>query len=123
MIDCVAESGAQFVKFQIFIPQERATEDHPEWQLFNDWTLSEDDWKHAAQYARRKKLTILADIFGNTSFDICERIGVSGYKIHSEDLLNTHFIAKVASTNKLILINIFCGLWWWLVGFKNATAI
>ena len=33
LIDCVADSGAQIVKFQIFIPLERATEKHPEWKL------------------------------------------------------------------------------------------
>ena len=36
LIDCIAESGAQIIKFQIFTPLERATVDHSEWKIFND---------------------------------------------------------------------------------------
>ena len=36
LIGCVAEGGAHAIKFQIFVPSERATPDHAEWQIFND---------------------------------------------------------------------------------------
>ena len=80
---------------------ERATQDHPEWQIFSDLSLSEKEWQQVADYARKKKLTIFADIFGEVGFAIA-KINVDGYKIHSEDLLNTHFIAKVAAENKIL---------------------
>ena len=106
LIDCVSDSQAQIIKFQIFLPIERATEDHPEWQIFNDLALTKNEWARAVQYAREKDLIILADIFGDASFDIAEEIKVDGYKIHSEDLLNTYFIEKVAKTNKIVLIGV-----------------
>ena len=68
LIDCVADSGAQIVKFQIFIPLERATEQHPEWKIFNELSLSQQEWKEAAAYARARRLAIFADIFGDYSF-------------------------------------------------------
>ena len=43
LIDCVSDSQAQIIKFQIFLPIERATEDHPEWRIFNDLTLTKND--------------------------------------------------------------------------------
>ena len=88
LIDCVSDSQAQIIKFQIFLPIERATKDHPEWQIFNDLALTKNEWERAVQYAREKDLIILSDVFGDASFDIAEDIKVDGYKIHSEDLLN-----------------------------------
>ena len=102
----LSSKGVSLIKFQIFIPIERATQDHPEWQIFNDLSLSEKEWQQVAEYARKKKLTILADIFGEVGFAIAKKINVDGYKIHSEDLLNTHFIAKVAAENKILLIGV-----------------
>ncbi|SVB86623.1 uncharacterized protein METZ01_LOCUS239477, partial [marine metagenome] len=68
----VSDSQAQIIKFQIFLPIERATKDHPEWQIFNDLALTKNEWARAVQYAREKDLIILADIFGVASFDIAE---------------------------------------------------
>ncbi|MCF7907786.1 MAG: N-acetylneuraminate synthase family protein [Candidatus Omnitrophica bacterium] len=106
LIEAVAVSGADGVKFQIFIPQERANKDHHEWDIFNKLAISEEDWKAAANYARQKKLAVFADIFGEASFQIAKRIGVDGFKIHSEDLLNTFFISRVAQENKILMIGV-----------------
>lgn len=106
LIDCVTESGAQIIKFQIFTPLERVTRTHPEWQIFNDLVLTQQEWKQATNYAREYKLTIFADIFGDIGFSIAKEIGVDGYKIHSEDILNSHFIAKVAAENKILMIGV-----------------
>ena len=106
LIDCVADSGAQIVKFQIFIPLERATEQHPEWKIFNELSLSQQEWKEAAAHARARKLTIFADIFGDDGFAIAKAIGVDGFKIHSEDILNGHFVARVAAENKILMIGV-----------------
>ena len=77
LIDCVAEAGAQAIKFQIFVPLERATEDHPEWDIFNQLTLSSEDWRKAADYARKKSLLIFADIFGNEGFSIAKELNMT----------------------------------------------
>jgi spore coat polysaccharide biosynthesis protein SpsF (cytidylyltransferase family)/sialic acid synthase SpsE len=106
LIDCIAESGAQIIKFQIFTPLERATVDHSEWKIFNDLSLSKQEWHQAFDYARQYNLTIFADIFGEASFSIAKELGVDGYKIHSEDLLNTFFIATVAAEKKILMIGI-----------------
>lgn len=106
LIKCVADAGAQIVKFQIFTPEERAAKDHPEWEIFNKFTLKQDDWVRAAKEAHRLGLLIFADIFGEKSLAIAKKIGVDGFKIHSEDLLNTFFIRKVAQENKILMIGV-----------------
>lgn len=106
LIDTVADTRAEIIKFQIFLPKERATVDHHEWKIFNDLALTKKEWAIAAKYARKKNLIIFADIFGEESFKISKEIKVDGYKIHSEDLLNTFFIEKVAKTNQIVLLGI-----------------
>ena len=106
LIDLASESQAEIIKFQIFSPKERATVDHHEWQIFNDLALTKKEWTHAADYARKKNLIIFADIFGDESFQIAKEIKVDGYKVHSEDLLNTYFIEKVAKTNQILLLGV-----------------
>jgi len=106
LICCVSDSSAQIIKFQIFVPRERATPNHPEWKIFNDLALTEIEWQEAIQFARERNLTIFADIFGETSFQMAKNLGVDGFKIHSEDFLNSHFIAKVASEGKILIIGV-----------------
>ena len=106
LIDLASESQAEIIKFQIFSPKERATVDHHEWQIFNDLALTKKEWTYAADYARNKNLIIFADIFGDESFQIAKEIKVDGYKVHSEDLLNTYFIEKVAKTNQILLLGV-----------------
>tara|TARA_B100000315_G_scaffold164043_1_gene152636 strand:- start:6772 stop:8535 length:1764 start_codon:yes stop_codon:yes gene_type:complete len=106
LVDSAIDAGATIIKSQIFIPTERVKEDHPEWQLFNDVCLGEEGWEQSVAYARQKGLTFFADIFGVAGFEISRKLDVDGYKIHSEDLLNSHFIEKVASENKILIIGV-----------------
>lgn len=106
LIDIVEESEAEIIKFQIFLPKERATIEHHEWQIFNDLALTKNQWIEAAKYARSRNLLIFADIFGFESFKIAKDIKVDGYKVHSEDLLNTYLIEEIARTNQILLIGV-----------------
>lgn len=106
LIDCIVEARAQAVKFQIFTPLERVTPEHHEWEIFNKLTLSENNWKEAVSYARENRLIIFADVFGDEGFNIAKNLDVDGYKVHSEDLLNSNFIANVAAENKIVMIGV-----------------
>jgi len=106
LIDVVASGKADYIKFQIFELLERAVPGEEAWEIFKKLVLTPEEWEKAFLHARNKNLKILADVYGDFSFSLAKRLGVDGYKIHSEDLLNTFFIERVAKESKLLLISV-----------------
>tara|TARA_Y100000996_G_scaffold261511_1_gene205785 strand:- start:1101 stop:2843 length:1743 start_codon:yes stop_codon:yes gene_type:complete len=106
LVDIAAASGAKVIKFQIFNLKERAKDKTKESRIFKQLIISEKDWKFIINYSKRKNLLILADVYGNYSFDLAKKLKVDGYKIHSEDFFNTYFIEKVINDKKPVIINI-----------------
>ena len=106
LIDVTHDGGAQIVKFQIYKIEERALPNTKEWSLFSEWVLNDDEWKQAVEYARNKDLMIFADVYGQESLALADKLQVDGYKIHSEDVLNSHFILDVLRRDKTTLISV-----------------
>ena len=74
--------------------------------MFEHFSISEKNWIKASNYALKKNLIIFADVFGEKSLEISKKMKVSGYKIHSGDLLNSNFIFNVTKTNKIVLVGV-----------------
>ena len=106
LIDVVYDGGAQAVKFQIYKTHERALPNTKEWSLFDGWELSDGDWIYATNYAKNKNLIVFSDVYGKESLELSDELDVGGFKIHSEDVLNSHFILDVLSRNKPTLISV-----------------
>ncbi len=106
LVDLAHKLGCKNIKSQIFIPEERVTKTHPEWDLFNKVCLSPTNWKKASKYLDKKGINFFADIFGYEGLKIAKKLNIKGYKIHSEDFLNFHFIEDVIKLNKINLIGI-----------------
>ena len=106
LIDCVIESNCQIIKFQIFKTYERAVKGHKEWEIFSKLELSDEDWMWHVEYARSKGLFVFADVYGQDSFNLAKKLDIDGFKIHSEDLLNTQFIIDVCKSNKIVFIGV-----------------
>ena len=95
LIDCAIESKCQIIKFQVFKTFERAIKGHKEWGIFSKLELSEQEWIHQVKYAKESGLYVFVDVYGHDSFSMAKKMDGDGYKIHSEDLLNTDFILEV----------------------------
>ncbi len=106
LIDGVADAGAPIVKFQIFKAAERAIEGQKAWDIFSKLELPAADWEKAVAHARRRGLYVFADIFGKESLSLAQALGIDGFKIHAEDMLNSCLIAEAASTGKIVLIGV-----------------
>ena len=106
LIDVVYDGGAQAVKFQIYKTHERALPNTKEWSLFGGWELSDGDWIYATNYAKNKNLIVFSDVYGKESLELSDELDVGGFKIHSEDVLNSHFILDVLNRNKPTLISV-----------------
>lgn len=106
LVDAVKSSGANAVKSQIFVPLERVTPEHPEWDIFNKLCFSAQEWQELSCYVKENGLLFFADVFGYDGFEIAKSCDVDGYKIHSEDMLNHNFISAVAAEGKITMIGV-----------------
>ena len=106
LVDVAVYGGARIIKFQIFYTRERAKQGEKEWDIFYPLTFNEDEWVKIIEYSRLAGLTVFADVYGRASFELATSLGVDGFKIHSEDLLNSYFIDEVCSFGKLTLLGI-----------------
>ena len=106
LIDIAAKTEAKIIKFQIFNLEERALENTKEHRIFKPLLISEKNWKSIIYYAKKKKLYVFADVYGEFSFNLAKKLKVDGFKIHSEDFFNSYFIEKVIDEKKPTIINI-----------------
>ena len=105
LINIAKNCGAKTIKFQIFQINERAIPGTKEWTIFSKLELKDKDWKNAINHARKNKLNVIADVYGEKSFKLASKLKVDGFKIHSEDFFNSFFITKVLETKKPVLIS------------------
>ena len=105
LINIAKNCGAKTIKFQIFQINERAIPGTKEWTIFSKLELKDKDWKNAINHARKNKLNVIADVYGEKSFNLASKLKVDGFKIHSEDFFNSFFITKVLETKKPVLIS------------------
>jgi spore coat polysaccharide biosynthesis protein SpsF (cytidylyltransferase family)/sialic acid synthase SpsE len=106
LIEIAKQSGSNTIKFQIYKLDERSNKNTKEERIFKKLLLTNSEWKDAVNFAHKKKLFVFADVFGFESLNIAQKIGVDGFKIHSEDSLNFKFIEKVLDLKKITIIGV-----------------
>ena len=106
LIDIASEAKAKAIKFQIYKLHERSLPNTKEYKIFKKLLLTDNSWEIAVKYAKKKKMFVFADVFGHESFELAESVKVDGFKIHSEDTLNTGLIKNIIKKNKIVLIGI-----------------
>ena len=106
LIEIAYQSGSKTIKFQIYKLSERSNEKTKEEKIFKKLLLTNSEWKKAVEIAHKKKMFVFADVFGYESFNLAKKIGVDGFKIHSEDSLNFKFIEKVLRSKKITILGI-----------------
>ena len=106
LTDLAISVKGKIIKYQIFNLDERSIENTKERKIFKNLVLDEKTWERTITYSKKKKLISFADVYGNYSFNLAEKNGIHGYKIHSEDFFNSYFIEKVIKTKKPVIINL-----------------
>lgn len=118
LIDAVAGTGADIVKFQVFDPAavvassapaaayqtERAGYRHQH-QMLSDLALPEGAWVELAQHAHAVGLTFLATAFDVRSADLLEAVNVPAFKVPSGEIDNLPFIRDLAARGRPLLIS------------------
>ena len=106
LTDIAITAGAKQIKYQIFNLEERALPNTKEYKIFKPLCLEKKVWIRIIKYAKKNKLKVFADVYGDYSLNLAKENNVDGYKIHSEDFFNSYFIEKVINFKKPVLINL-----------------
>ena len=121
IIDAIAESGAQAVKFQTYTadtitidakgPQFQIRADHDLWggrTLHDLYQEAHTPWEwHAPMFerARERGLTPFSSPFDPTAIELLESLDAPAYKIASAEVVDLPLIREVASTGKPMIIS------------------
>ena len=106
LVNIVSKSDTSILKFQIFKTYERAEINTKEWSIFSKLEFNELQWKKIFKLCKKKKLFIIAEVYGEESLDLAKSLRANAYKIHSEDSLNIRLILKTLKTSKPTLISV-----------------
>jgi len=119
LIKLAAESGADAVKIQSYIPESLTIEcDYEDFQikdgLWRGRTLYDlykeahtpFDWHHTIfQFTRDNEITVLSSPFDQDAVDLLESCNCPAYKIASFEIQDLDLIKKVAQTGKPMIVS------------------
>ena len=118
MIDIAKKSVADYVKFQIFKPQDLAiakaklatyqkkgSQFNNQVNLLNRYKLSFSDFKYLYKYAKKRRINFLATAFEEESLKFLNTLKVDFIKISSGEINNLPFLKLIKKTNKKVLLS------------------
>ncbi len=114
MIDAVAETGVDAVKFQIHISEAETLRDapmppffkgEPRYEYFIRTGFSFDQWRELKEYTESKGLVFFASSFSIEATELLEKLGVEVHKVPSGEVTNLPYLAHMAKTGKQILLS------------------
>ena len=114
LIDLIADSGANAVKFQTHIANCESTYDES-WRInfsyedkyrYDYWKRMEftkEEWFGLALHAKKRKLDFLSSPFSIEAIELLEKLKVKLWKVASGELYNSMLLEKLWQTRKPIL--------------------
>lgn len=99
LLKAAAAASANAAKFQMVFADELATPDYKYYELFRSLEMSDEVWGGLATYAEELGIQLYADVFGERSLCLAERIGVRVVKLHGTDIANVGFLERIARSS------------------------
>jgi N,N'-diacetyllegionaminate synthase len=106
LIDSVARTGADAVKFQTYLTEKRVSKDSPIFDILKKCEFPFQAFKELQIYANKLNLDFFSTPFDSESVEYLESINIDLYKIASFDIGNMDLLEKVAKTNKPIIMSV-----------------
>jgi|LWDU01.1.fsa_nt_gi sialic acid synthase SpsE len=104
------ESGADYVKFQMWRAEDLYNPDHPEWEIIKKSELTEDIALELKKYADKIGIKWFCSVFYPQAVDFLETMEVPIYKIASrtstlKDKFSLETIQRVSETKKMTFVS------------------
>ena len=105
LIESIARTGADAVKFQTYLTEKRVHRDSPIFDILKKCELPFEAFLELKNYAKEFNLDFFSTPFDNESVDFLQSINCDLYKIASFDTVNKKLLKKVADTQKPIIMS------------------
>lgn len=119
MIDAAKEAGADYIKFQTFIPKElvakdakkaeyqKKTTDSAETQqeMLERLALTFDDFKELKEYCKQKGIGFLSTPFDFASIEFLQGLDMDFWKVPSGEMTNLPYLKRLAETGKPMVLS------------------
>jgi len=107
LISSAARSGADAVKFQTYLTEQRCPPNKPAvFDILKRCELPFEAFKKLKQHADKCGIQFFSTPFDAESVDYLESIGCELYKIASFDIVNRKLLKKIAATGKPVILSV-----------------
>ena len=116
LIDAIAPSGVDAIKFQVHIAAAESSIHEPfrvqfsrvdktRFEYWKRMELTKDQWLEVKEHCEAVGVAFLASPFSCAAVDLLEAVGIRRYKIGSGELSNYLMLEKIARTGKPIILS------------------
>ncbi len=119
MVVAAKEAGADYVKFQTFIPknlvsrfaekaeyQKKTTgEEDSQLQMLEKLALTQEDFVELKAYCEKVEIGFISTPFDLESMDFLEALGMDFWKIPSGEVTNLPYLEKIAQTGRKVIMS------------------
>lgn len=105
LVEAVAKSGADAVKFQTYRTEKRVARDSPIFDILKKCELGEAAHRELVRVARDVGVPFFSTPFDPESVELLESLGVPAYKIASFDIVNLSLIRAAAAKGRPLIVS------------------
>lgn len=119
MIDAAAEAGADYIKFQTFVPErlvskyaakaeyqkETTGAGETQLQMLRKLALTEREFMELKQYSKQVGIGFISTPFDLESIDFLETLEMDFWKIPSGEITNLPYLEKIGKTGRKVIMS------------------
>ncbi len=118
LIDAAADAGADYVKFQTFIPsllvsknaikaeyQAKNTEEGSQIEMLNQLALKHKQFRELKDYCDQRMIGFLSTGFDDESVMFIDNLGVEYHKVPSGEITNLPYLRLIGSLRKKVILS------------------